>query len=91
MTDKKDEAAETAKNVAEQFLGTLGLVDIVVGSPALYLARLHLTEGLTKEFPSTGISAANFLLMLTAAGLVGKMIVLVAYFLIAVCRVVTMR
>lgn len=89
MSEEKGAKSET-KAVADQFLGTLGLVDIVLGSLVIYWARVRMGDELVRKFPSTGIETADFLLMLTTAALAGKMIELVALVQVAVIRTIAM-
>src|SRR5262245_21594045 len=80
MTESNDVGSEDLRAVAHEFLGILGLPEIVLGAFALFLisrtplaADLHL-------FTSTQIGLIDLGLSIAAAALIGKIITFVVAF-----------
>lgn len=72
-TDKAEDAATEAKGLAEQFLQTLGLVDLIIGALLLYLLRLW-AGTMPHVFESTGYPWVDVALLACAAAFVGKIV-----------------
>ncbi len=77
-TDKAADAATEAKGLAEQFLQTLGLVDLIIGALTLYWLRLCVGKNITRVLESTGHSWLDVALLACAAALVGKIVSTIA-------------
>jgi hypothetical protein len=77
------EALQEAKGVAAQFLGTVGLVDVVLGVLMLYGLGTVDPEG-ARAFRSTGSVLTDQVLMLCAAALTGKVVYLIASLMAAI-------
>lgn len=76
--DKVEEAVAETKGVAEQFIQTLGLADIVLGGLALYWVRLWFGSGIAVHFTSTGYPWVDIALLACAAAFCGKVLSLLA-------------
>jgi len=66
--------AGEAKALAQDFLGSLGLVDLVLGGIALYGMRLFYGREITELFPSTGTGFIDIGLLAIGAALVGRVL-----------------
>jgi hypothetical protein len=75
MPEKDGSIEKQAEGVASEFLSSLGLTDIILGSLFLYgrYAAAPFTE---KELPSSGHAVVDVALLLCAAALTGKVITL---------------
>jgi hypothetical protein len=82
MSEEKG-VAEEAKGLADQFVGALGLLDLVAGGIALYWLRLVAGDGAARAFPSTGFEFVDVALLACAASIVGKGVTLVGYGIMA--------
>jgi len=74
---EKKEAAESASELASDFVATLGLLDIVLGSIGLYSLRLLFGPSAAALFPSTDLSVVDVALLASAAALTGKIVKLI--------------
>jgi hypothetical protein len=83
MTDKDknklEEAISETKGIAEQFVQTLGLTDLILGGLALYVVRLLYGSDITILFVSTGHAWIDIALLACGSALTGKVILLLAY------------
>jgi|1186.fasta_scaffold40404_2 hypothetical protein len=84
ISDLKDEDG----GVAKEFLGLVGLLDVVFGVLLLYGIWLFSPEGLQRLFPSTQSDVVDIALLACAAALVGKLVVLAVAFLLALFRII---
>lgn len=72
--DKPEDAAAEAKGLAEQFVQTLGLVDLIIGALTLYWVRLWFGSRVTEVLPSSGFTWVDVALLGCAAAFIGKVI-----------------
>ena len=72
--EKPEDAATEAKGMAEKFVQTLGLLDLIIGGLALYWVRLWFGTGVTRLLESTGYPWLNIALLACGAAFVGKII-----------------
>lgn len=84
MTSEKEDqepekGAPDSKGVAELFLQSVGLTDVILGSLAIYLVRLWYGPQISDLFPSTGHQWIDFGLLAAGAAFSGKVILLLAY------------
>ena len=76
--EKPEDAAAEAKGLADQFVQTLGLVDLIIGGLALYWSRLWFGADVTRFLETTGYPWLDIALLACAAAFVGKIVSLVA-------------
>jgi hypothetical protein len=76
--EKPEDAATEAKGMAEQFVQTLGLVDLIIGALILYWMRLWFGTKLGAILPSSGYPWLDIALLACAAAFVGKVVSLLA-------------
>src|ERR1044072_6333186 len=88
MAEEKDKEASEAKGAVDQFVRTLGLMDIIIGALILYWIFLWFDAALPTYFKSTGSQTINIALLICAAAIVGKMLTSVAYLIIALIEIV---
>jgi hypothetical protein len=75
MADKEGPStAGEAKALAQDFLGSLGLVELVLGGVALYGMRLFYGAEITQLFPSTGTGFVDIGLLAIGAALLGRVL-----------------
>lgn len=79
-----EKGAPDSKGVAELFLQSVGLTDVILGALAIYLVRLWYGPQISDLFPSTGQQWIDFGLLAAGAAFSGKVILLLAYFIAAV-------
>jgi hypothetical protein len=77
-SEKPQDAASEAKGITDQFVQTLGLVDLIIGGLALYWSRLWFGNSVTRFVESTGYPWLDIALLACGAAFVGKIISLVA-------------
>ncbi|HJY31147.1 MAG TPA: hypothetical protein VJ306_24130 [Pyrinomonadaceae bacterium] len=77
MPEKEEtDAVSESKGVAENFIQSLGLLELILGGVGLYGFWLWYGERAAKLFPSTGTKLIDIGLLAFAAALVGKLICL---------------
>jgi hypothetical protein len=69
-------SGEEVKSLASLFVPTIGLLDVILGCLVLYCGRLILGPGLESLFPSTGQTFVDIGLLVSAAALTGKLVLL---------------
>jgi hypothetical protein len=84
-------APEGLEGVASKFLSTLGLLDLILGSIAMYCIRLWRGPSITYLFPSTGQQWFDLALLASAAALIGKMISLIVFMGMAILNIIIKR
>ncbi|MEK6406160.1 MAG: hypothetical protein AABN34_04270 [Acidobacteriota bacterium] len=85
MTEKKSsDIADEAKGLAQDFVGTLGLLELMLGGIAMYGIRLLYGPQITPMFPSTGITFVDVGLLALGAALVGSIVELLIAVLMAI-------
>lgn len=72
--EKPEDATTEAKGMAEKFVQTLGLLDLIIGGLALYWVRLWFGDSVTRLLESTGYPWLNIALLACGAAFVGKII-----------------
>lgn len=75
--EKPEDAATEAKGMAEKFVQTLGLLDLIIGGLALYWVRLWFGYSVTRLLESTGYPWLDIALLACGAAFVGKIISMV--------------
>lgn len=75
-TDKLQDAVSETKGVAENFVSTLGLTDLIIGGLNLYWAKLQYGSLAPTLFTSTGHEWVDIGLLACGAAFVGKIITL---------------
>ena len=70
-------AADEAKGLADSFVGVLGLVDVIFGGLTLYWVRLSFPPTVD-AFPATGHDFVDVALLACAAGIIGRIVSLLA-------------
>ena len=76
--EKPEDAAAEAKGLADQFVQTLGLVDLIIGGLALYWSRLWFGTGVARFLEPTGYPWLDIALLACGAAFVGKIVSLLA-------------
>jgi hypothetical protein len=72
--EKPEDAATEAKGMADKFVQTLGLLDLIIGGLALYWVRLWFGYSMTRLLESTGYPWLDIALLACGAAFVGKII-----------------
>ncbi|MEA2345186.1 MAG: hypothetical protein QOF63_3355 [Thermoanaerobaculia bacterium] len=73
-----------AEGVASSFVSALGLTDIFFGTLLLYAIAIRARPVMSRTFPPTGNAVADLVLLASAAALTGKVVSLVAVWILAI-------
>lgn len=91
MPKEDKDSKESAGELASNFVATLGLLDVVLGSIGLYSARLVCGPSVAAAFPSSGFPVADVALLASFAALAGKMLTLLVAIAMASANIAVTR
>jgi len=92
VTDEKPSGlTEEAKGISQEFVNSLGMIELILGSVTMYGMWCLYKTSLSRLFPSTGIVFVDVGLLAFGAALLGKIVVLLVAFVMAIGTLIISR